>query len=62
MYYHRDNDGNWFVKHGDNLTPVEDSSSMELAYIMGKLAAWEDAKKLMFPDVKLASPQGKGSQ
>jgi len=37
-YYHRDNEGNWFVKHGDKLTLVEFSGSMEIAYTMGKIA------------------------
>ena len=37
-YYHRDNEGNWFVKHGKNLHPVEFSESMEIAYVMGKIA------------------------
>ena len=65
-YYHRDNDGNWFVKHEDNLTPVEFSSSMELAYVMGKMAAWEDAKKILYSEVtncdaKLASGLDKPS-
>ena len=38
-YYHRDNEGNWFVKAGKGLYPVEFSGSMEVAYIMGKMAA-----------------------
>jgi len=37
-YYYRDDDGNWFVKNGNELYPVEFSGSMEIAYIMGKMA------------------------
>jgi len=37
-YYHRDKDGNWFIKTGDKLYPVEFSGSMEIAYTMGKIA------------------------
>ena len=38
-YYYRDNEGNWFVKNGKELYPVEFSGSMEIAYSMGKIAA-----------------------
>jgi len=40
-YYHRDNEGNWFVKNGKELYPIEFSESMEIAYIMGKIATLE---------------------
>ena len=38
-YYHRDNEGNWFVRNGAILYPVEYSASMEIAYMMGKIEA-----------------------
>ena len=37
-YYHRDEEGNWFIKHGKELIPVEFGASMEIAYTMGQLA------------------------
>ncbi len=40
-YYYRDKDGNWFVKHGKELTPVEFGASMEIAYLMGQLELLE---------------------
>uniref|UniRef100_A0A6H2A6B9 Uncharacterized protein n=1 Tax=viral metagenome TaxID=1070528 RepID=A0A6H2A6B9_9ZZZZ len=38
-YYYRDNEGNWFVKDGKKLYPIEFSGSLEIAFIMGKIAA-----------------------
>ena len=43
-YYHRDENGNWFVSDGKNLTPVEFGASMEIAYKMGQI---ETYKKLL---------------
>jgi len=40
----RDNEGNWFVRDGAELYPVEFSSSMEIAYIMGKIAALDQLR------------------
>jgi hypothetical protein len=47
-YYYRDNDGNWFVKHDKELTPVEFSSSMEIAYMMGKMATLDKIRGEMY--------------
>jgi hypothetical protein len=44
-YYHRDNEGNWFVKHGKKLTPVEFSASMEIAFTMGKIAELDQLRE-----------------
>jgi hypothetical protein len=44
-YYYRDKKGNWFVKHGNNLDPVEFGASMEVAYLMGKQDALEELRR-----------------
>jgi hypothetical protein len=44
-YYHRDKEGNWFIKDRDKLYPVELSGSMEIAYILGKTAAIDELKE-----------------
>ena len=46
-YYYRDNEGNWFVKNGDKLYPIEFSGSMEIAYIMGKIAVLDKLREGM---------------
>lgn len=43
-YYHRDNEGNWFISSHDILTQFEYSDSMEIAYVMGKISALEELK------------------
>ncbi len=44
-YYHRDNKGNWSVAKNGILYPVEFSSSMECAYLIGKIDALEELKR-----------------
>ncbi len=44
-YYYRDDDGNWFVKHGDKLDPVEFGASMEIAYLMGQMDLLEKQRE-----------------
>jgi hypothetical protein len=46
-YYYRDNEGNWFIKHGQKLYPVEFSGSMEIAFKMGKIAAIDQIREEM---------------
>ena len=52
-YYHRDKDGNWFVKHGDELTPIEFSGSMEVAYTMGKISELNRLREKMDENIML---------
>ncbi len=46
-YYYRDEKGNWFVKHGKNLDPVEFGASLEIAYLMGQLDLLEEQRKAL---------------
>ena len=41
-YFYRDDDGNWFISSGKNLTPVVYSASLEVAFKMGQIAAIEE--------------------
>ena len=46
-YYYRDKEGNWFISSNRILVPFEYSSSMEIAYQMGKIAALDELREAM---------------
>ncbi len=54
-YYFRDVHGNWFVSSRRNLTSVEDSASMEIAYMMGRLDAYGEILEDRKNDTLLAN-------
>ena len=53
-YYHRDKEGNWYVEKGKELYSVEFSGSMEIAYVMGKIATFKELRSGINENLMLA--------
>ena len=50
-YYHRDADGDWFIKDGEHLHPIDYSGSMEIAYQQGYQEGVMDTTKRVFASI-----------